>query len=142
MMKKKTMRIQRLRLLAIILISLFVISTGTLFAKQALNNGDLAGGILGIIIAVIILIFAVIIYQRGCKDIKGRYPLHDERSRKVMQKASSMAFYVTLYMLLLIGFLSDNLIPFRDISQATSISVGLMAILFLIFWAYYNRKEI
>ena len=97
--------------------------------------------IIFIIIAIIILVFAVIVFKRGNKDLKNGYPLQDERSKKVLDKASSRAFYVSLYLLLLIGFLSDDLIPFRDVSQATSVAVGGMALLFLIFWIYYNRKE-
>ena len=74
--------------------------------------------------------------------MKQGYPLKDERSRRVMEKATSTAFYVSLYLLLAIGFLSDDIIKFRDISQATGIAVGGMALLFLIFWVYYNNKEI
>ena len=72
--------------------------------------------------------------------MKEGYPLKDERSKKVIEKASSLAFYVTLYLLLAIGFLSEDVIKFRDVSQATSLAVGGMAILFAVFWAYYNGK--
>jgi uncharacterized membrane protein len=58
-----------------------------------------------------------------------------------MEKASSKAFYVSLYLLLVIGFLSDEKIKFRDVSQAMSAAIGAMAILFAIFWAYYSRKD-
>ena len=127
---------------AILIISLLVIITGALFAVTAFRKGEVAGGILGILIALIILAFAVIVYSRGTKDLKKGFPIQDERSRKVLDKASSRAFYLSLYLLLLIGFLSDKIISFRDVSQATGISVGCMALLFLGFWAYYNRKEI
>jgi len=132
----------KIRMTAIILISLFVIVTGSLFAYNSFKNGDSAGGILGIIIAIIILAFAVIVYKRGYVDVKKGFPLRDERSKKVIEKASSMAFYVSLYLLLAIGFLSDDIIKFRDVSQATSLAVAGMAILFGVFWAYYNSKEL
>ena len=132
----------KIRLTAIIIISLLVIATGALFATKAFMKGEVAGGILGAIIAVIILIFALFVYSRGNKDMKKGFPIQDERSRKVLDKASSKAFYVSLYLLLLVGFLSDKIINFRDVSQATSIAVGGMAILFAGFWAYYNKKEI
>jgi len=143
-MKKKNNRKgrDRARLTAIVIISLLVIITGALFSAKAFMNKDIPGGILGIIIALIILSFAVIVYRRGNRDLKNGYPLQDERSRKVLERASSKAFYVSLYLLLAIGFLSDSLIKFRDVSQATGISVGAMALLFAVFWAYYNRKEI
>ena len=100
------------------------------------------GGLLGIIIALIILIFAMVVFVRGNRDLKEGFPLKDERSKRVLEQAASTSFYISLYLLLAIGFLSDNLIPFKDISQATSVAVGCMALLFLIFWIYYNHKEI
>ncbi|MFH2020286.1 MAG: DUF2178 domain-containing protein [archaeon] len=132
----------KIRLMAIIMVSLFVVLTGILYLSKALGKGDIAGAILGGIIAVIILIFAFFVYKRGSDDLKNGLPIHDERSRRVMEKASSKAFYVSLYMLLGVGLLSENIIVFRDVSQATGISVGCMAILFAVFWAYYNSKEI
>ena len=143
-MKKKNNRKgrDRARLTAIVIISLLVIITGALFSAKAFMNKDIPGGILGIIIALIILSFAVIVYRRGNRDLKNGYPLHDERSRRVLEKASSTSVDVSLYRLLAVGFGSDALINFRDVSQATGISVGGMAILFLIFWAYYNKKHL
>jgi len=131
----------KIRLIAILIVSLFVITTGIFFAKQSFTRGNITGGILGIIIAAIILIFAIIVYKRGNKDMKGGFPLKDERSKKVMQKAMSMSFLVSLYLLLAIGFLSEDMLKFRDVSQATGLAVGGMALLFLIFWIYYNRRE-
>jgi len=138
---KKARKTERIRLTVIVIISLFVIVTGALFSLGSFRSGEIMGGILGIMIALIILTFAVIVFRRGNRDLREGYPLKDERSRKVMEKASSLTFYVSLYLLLLIGFLSDELIPFRDVSQATSVTVGCMALLFLIFWAYYNQKQ-
>ena len=132
----------KIRLIVIGIVSLFVIVTGTLFAIKSFKNDNIMGGILGIVIAIIILMFAVIVFKRGNRDLKKGFPLKDERSKKVIEKASSMAFYVTLYMLLAIGFLSEDVIKFRDISQATSLGVAGMALLFMIFWAYYNKQTL
>ncbi|MBW2991632.1 DUF2178 domain-containing protein [Candidatus Woesearchaeota archaeon] len=129
-----------IRLLSMVVISLFVIITGALFVYSAFMQGEIAGGIFGAVIALIILAFAMSVFIRGSKDLKKGLPLKDERSRRVMEKASSRAFYISLYMLLAIGFFSDR-IPFRDISQATGLAVGLMALLFAGFWIYYNKKE-
>ncbi|UCD03619.1 MAG: DUF2178 domain-containing protein [Candidatus Woesearchaeota archaeon] len=132
----------KLRIAAIIIIGLLVIATGALFSLTAFIKGDIYGGIMGILIAIIIFIFAIFVYIRGNKDLKKGLPLKDERSRKVIEKATSKAFLVSLYLLLAIGFLSDDIIHFRDVSQATGISVAIMAILFAVFWAYYNKKEL
>ena len=139
--KNQTEGKDRIRMIAIAIVSLFVIVTGALFSYNSFKNGNISGGILGAIIAIIILMFAIIVFKRGNKDLKKGLPLKDERSKKVIEKASSMAFYVTLYMLLAIGFLSEDVIKFRDVSQATSLAVVGMAVLFAVFWAYYNKKE-
>ena len=133
---------EKIRMTALITISLLVIATGTLFSLKAFTKGNIAGGILGGIIAITILVFAIFVFKRGNRDLKEGYPLKDERNKKVLEKASSLAFYVTLYMLLAIGFLSDDIIKFKDVSQATSLAVAGMAILFAVFWAYYNKREI
>lgn len=132
----------KIRIAAIVIIGLLVIVTGALFSLMAFAKGDTAGGILGGIIAIIILIFAIFVFIRGNESMKKGFPLHDERSRRVLEKASSRAFYVSLYLLIAVGFLSDEILNFRDVSQATGISIGIMAILFAVFWVYYNRKEL
>ncbi|MFH1501022.1 MAG: DUF2178 domain-containing protein [archaeon] len=140
-MAKKKQGMEKARLIAIVILSIIVIVTGALVSIMSFKNGEIAGGILGIIIAIIILIFAMIVFKRGNRDLKQGLPLKDERSKRVMEKATSMAFFVSLYMLLALGLLSD-VIKFRDASQVTGVAVGIMALLFLIFWIYYNRKEI
>src|SRR4030042_5667233 len=113
----KTARRDRIRLTAIIILSLLVIATGTLLMVTSFRKGEIAGGVLGMIIAVTILVFALLVFIRGNRDLKEGYPLKDERSKRVIEKASSTAFYVSLYLLLAIGYFSDDLIPFRDVSQ-------------------------
>ena len=140
--KNKTAGNEKIRLIAIMILGLLVIATGILWSLTSFMSGEITGGILGIIIAITIFAFAVIVYRRGNRDLKGGYPLKDERSKRVIEKASSLAFYVSLYLLLAIGYFSDSALKFRDVSQATSVAVGGMALLFLIFWIYYNRKEI
>lgn len=139
--KNDTKGIDKIRMMAIMIVSLFVIATGILFSQRSIMRGDIVGGVLGVFIAIIIIVFAILVFVRGNRDLKGGFPLKDERSRRVLEKASSKAFYVSLYLLLAIGFLSDEMIQFRDVIQATSLAVGGMAILFLVFWTYYNRKE-
>ena len=143
-MKQKNNRTtgrDKIRLIAIVILSAVVIVTGILWMITASMDGDFTGAVLGGIIAITILVFALFVFVKGNRDLKEGFPIKDERSRRVIEKASSLAFYVSLYLLLAIGFFSES-IPFRDVSQATGVAVGGMALLFLIFWIYYNRKEI
>jgi uncharacterized membrane protein len=141
-MKMKTNNKVRIRLIAIIFLSVCVIATGILFWINAYKKGDVIGGIGGILITLTIVAFAIFVFKKGSKDIKEGYPPEDERSTRVKEKASSRAFYASLYLLLLVGLLSDDVIKFRDVSQAISATVGGMAILFVAFWLYYNKKEL
>jgi len=134
------MKKDKIRMISIIIVSWFVIVTGTLFSLESFMKGNFVGGFIGALIAVIILAFAIFVYKRGNKDLKEGYPLRDERSNKVMQKAMSMAFLVSIYVLLVIGWFSESLIKFRDVSQATGLAIGIMALLFFAFWVYYNKK--
>jgi uncharacterized membrane protein len=140
--KKDTKSNNKIRMIAFIIISIFAIATMTLFWINAYIKGDIAGGILGLLIAASIIIFTIFVLKKGNKDMREGYPLEDERSKRVKEKASSRAFYVSLYLLLVVGLLSVDVIKFRDVSQATSAIVGGMAILFAAFWIFYNRKEI
>lgn len=141
MKQKDLRRVARIRLFAIGVLSLFVLITGGLYAYSAFSNGDFAGAVLGAIIAVIILGFGLFAVLRGNNDLRNGFPVRDERSTRVMEKASSKAFYFSLYGLLAVGFLSDGVIVFRDVSQATGVCVGVMGLLFGVFWLYYDRKE-
>ncbi|MBW2989747.1 DUF2178 domain-containing protein [Candidatus Woesearchaeota archaeon] len=140
--KNDTRNRDKARMAAIAIISLLVILSGALFSVKSFMEGEIAGGIIGIFIAAMILAFAFVVFRRGNRDLKQGLPLQDERSRRVMEKASSLAFYVSLYLLLAVGFFSDGIIKFRDVSQATGLAVGGMALLFAVFWAYYNKKGI
>lgn len=140
MEKNNTKSKDKIRMVAILIVSLLVIITGAFFIIGAVKREDIAGAIPGGFIAIIILIFAISVYIRGNKDLKRGLPLKDERSRKVVEKASLKAFLVSIYLLLAIGILSEEVITFRDVSQATGITVGIMAVLFAVFWIYYNRK--
>ena len=141
-MKANPERRDRLRLTGILILSFLLIATGSLWAFNSIRRGDIGGAISGSIIALIILIFAFFVFTRGSKDVKQGYPLEDERSKRVMEKAMALAFLATLYLLLGIGWLSEDIIKFRDVSQATGAAIGGMAILFAIFWLYFNKKEI
>jgi len=140
--KNTIKRIEKGRLVGILVVSILVIATGILYSVTTFMKGDNIGAILGAIIAISILAFALFAFRRGNRDLREGYPLHDERSKRVMEKAGYKTFLVTLYLLLAIGFLSEDIIKFRDVSQATSVAVGGMALLFLIFWIYFNKKEI
>jgi uncharacterized membrane protein len=141
--EKKTLTRKNIgnKIKAIFMAVLAVIVATTLIVYSLGSGGGVYSAGLIIIAAILVIFFGLFAFRRY-KDASEGLPFEDERSRKVLEKASSTSFYVTLYLLLTIGIFSENTINFRDVSQATSIAVGGMALFFFIFWIYYNRKEI
>jgi len=104
-------------------------------AKQGLELRDLI--LVGPVILVLLLIIPLI--TRSLKSIKEKTPLEDERMTKAKTKAASLAFYISIYLLLAIGYLGDGF--FERPSQATGAGVMGMAIIFLLAWLYFERKS-
>lgn len=86
-----------------------------------------------ILILVIIAFFGLLVMFRRYSSIKKGEPTSDELSRRILQKSSSLAFYVSLYFWLLISYLSDML----NFETGELINYGIigMAIIFAITWA-------
>ncbi|MFH0971677.1 MAG: hypothetical protein V1835_03865 [Candidatus Micrarchaeota archaeon] len=123
-----------------------VVLTGMVFAAASLKNGKVLEAGMGILIAVLLGAFAVRYLKTNYEDASKGIPREDERSERIKQKAGYYSFMITLYVLLAIGYFSEmgvenpGLPAFRDISQATSVAVGLMALTFGISWWYFNSK--
>ncbi|MBT6995138.1 hypothetical protein HN865_00725 [Candidatus Woesearchaeota archaeon] len=123
-------------------IAAFLLASGLiLFSIVSFKNGTFVGSILSIIIAIVVLVFAIAFLKREYKEVKKGFSIHDERSEDIMKKAGSKAYLISLYWILFIGWSSSNgWLYFEDISEATGIGVLGMAILFGLCWVYYNRK--
>ncbi len=87
---------------------------------------------------MLIVGFAVFIAIRRMKAAKEGLTTEDELSKKVLQKASSMAFYTSLYWWLFLMYFTEK----SKFENHTQIGVGIlgMAVLFAAFWVYYNYK--
>lgn len=85
---------------------------------------------LGVIFLVVL--FALFVGYKRLSSIKKGEPAEDEMSRKVMQKASSISFYISLYLWLAIGYFSDRF----NYETHTVIGTGIlgMAVTFAICW--------
>jgi hypothetical protein len=70
------------------------------------------------------------------KSERRREPVEDELSKKILQKASSVAYYISIYMWLVFGYISDKV----SMESHTLIGAGIlgMAILFCVCWIFYK----
>ncbi len=119
-------------------IVIFVISA-LLLASIALwaLKGKVAGNIQEILMAAGIFImvgFALFIGFSRVRSHLRREPSEDELSRVVMTKASSLAYYISIYLWLFIMYMSDRTTMATD----TLIGAGIlgMALVFFFSWLY------
>ena len=138
-MKDKTK--DKTRVVLARIVAALVILASLLLAATLLAKGNIIDIVLPIGIIVIIGLFMIPFVKRRWFDVRKGFPSEDERSKKVMTNASSKAYYVSLYWLLLISFSVEVLeIVELDVGQAIGIGIVGMAILFGIFFLYYNGK--
>jgi len=122
------------------IVSALVILTSLLWFGTVLGKGEMRSTLLVAVPAAIIVIFAIGVFLRNYKSVKGGFPIEDERSKRVMEKAMAKAYLISIYLLLAISFASDSMIEFRDVSQAMGAGIIGMAIIFALCWVYYSRR--
>ena len=139
MMKKRSDSSKKMvysKLILGILVSL----TFIVWAIGSAKNNKMISAIFLVIIALTIVILFVIYASRELKSVRKGLPVEDERSKKILRLAFAKAYLLSLYLILAIGWLSDEYIRFRDVSQATGAIILGMAILFGLCWIYYNNR--
>ena len=121
-------------------VSALVIMSSLLWFGTVLAKGEMENALFVAVPAVIIVIFAIGVFLRNYRSVKGGFPIEDERSTRVMEKAMAKAYLISIYLLLAIGFASGGLVEFRDVSQGMSAGILGMAIIFALCWVYYSRR--
>jgi len=114
----------------------FVISALVLaaLALWALK-GHISGNIQEIVMAGIVLVlvgFAIYLGVSRVRSRLNREPAEDELSRKVMTRASSLAYYISIYFWLFIMYVSDK----TSLEAHSLVGGGIlgMAVIFLLCW--------
>lgn len=134
------------RLMAQGIVFAALVLTGLVFAAVLFSKGRMQEAVIGFLVSILLGAFAVKFLKDQHESVKKGIPQEDERSERVKQKAGYYTFLISIYMLLAIGYYSDvssenpGLPAIRDISQATGIAIGFMALTFGICWWYFNRK--
>lgn len=93
---------------------------------------------LGVI--VIIVLFALFFGYKRLNSARKGEPPEDELSKKVMQKTSSLSYYISLYLWLALMYFSEKL----NYEAHTIIGAGIlgMAIVFAVCWLVFNFRGI
>jgi len=110
---------------------------------MAIFGGVLDNLILAVVIILIVgisVIFLIYAAKAMMRDINKGIPFRDERSKKVVEKAAGNSFIVMIYLLLAIGWYSDNsnieLLP----TDVTGIGILGGSVSFAVFWVYFNSR--
>lgn len=136
----------KFRLNLIIIVTGLVLLTSLLYGYEITSNNKInLGASIAFVIPLIAIVFMVFFIRNRYKDVKEGMPLEDERSRKVMNRAAAMTFYVSLYWLLFISYFEEFFarmagIEKLDAGQTVGIGIAGMTITFIIAWLYYNKK--
>jgi peptidoglycan/LPS O-acetylase OafA/YrhL len=93
-----------------------------------------------LVIAVLTLIigFALFMGIGRMKSIVQKEPPKDELSKKIMTKSSSLSYYGSLYMWLIIMYLSDK----TSLETHSLIGVGILAMALIFFFSWLSVKLI
>lgn len=119
--------------------AIFVVWSG------AVGSDNWATIMSAVILATMALI-AVVVARKRSRELRSGFPKEDERSSAIKMHAGYVAFYVSLYFLLAMGFvhaiLEDNQISLPPTSEWLMIYVAAMGSIFLVVNAYLNRKGV
>ncbi len=98
-------------------------------------KGRISGNTQEIVMAGVVLVlvgFAVFLGVSRLRSYLQREPAEDELSRKVMIRASSLAYYISIYLWLFIMYISDK----TSLEAHSLVGGGIlgMAVIFLLCW--------
>jgi len=135
----------RFRVLVVVVVA--VVAGGALFAVAALSApGDVPWSLATVLILIILALVAIVVVGKERKDLKSGFPKEDERSRAIKDRAGYLAFFVSLYFLLGMGFfqavLDEEQVFARPPAEWAMIYVAVMGSIFLALHAYLNRKGV
>jgi len=96
--------------------------------------------IINLVVIILVVAFALFFGYKRFTSIKKGEPVEDEMSKKIMQKTSSLSYYISLYWWLAIMYFSDRL----KFEIHTIIGTGIlgMAVVFAVCWLVLNFRGV
>jgi len=121
-----------------IVISLLLLGSAVIWVIQ--EQPVRAAEVLPFIVLLILVVFGLYFGYRRIISHKRGEPAEDELSKGVMRKASSLSYYISIYLWLAVMYFSDK----TDLETHTCIGMGIlgMAVVFAGCWLYYNFRGI
>ena len=124
------------------IVSVLVIGGVLAWVWFALADGGLVWESLVLLIIAVFALGALFFCLKNKFSEVGRgIPLRDERSNRVMMVAAAKTFVLSIWVLLIMSFLSESVIEFRDAGQALNFGILVMAVIFGLAWLWYRNKK-
>jgi peptidoglycan/LPS O-acetylase OafA/YrhL len=124
--------------LPIIVSGLVLITTALWFvnSKTSFRITDL----IQLLLILVVISFAVVVAVRRLKSATRKQPVEDELSKKIMQKAASLSYFISIYIWLGVLYLYNN----KKIEADLLIGWGIlaMAVTFAICWFVISKMGI
>jgi len=119
------------RTIVMFLVSALILVSLALWALKGHNSGN-AQEILMAGIVLVLVGFAVFLGVSRLRSHLRREPGEDELSKKVMTRASSLSYYISIYLWLFIMYISDK----TSLPAHSLVGAGIMgmALVFLFCW--------
>ena len=89
-------------------------------------------------VLVIVVGFGLLVIFRRFISIRKGEPTEDEFSKQIMQKSSSLSFYVSLYLWLIISYFNNKLM--LEAEQIIGYGIIGIAIIFVGIWSFLKIK--
>lgn len=91
-------------------------------------------------VIIIVVGLAILFGVRRMMSFKRSEPSEDELSKKIVLKSSSVSFYISIYLWLVIMYFSDKI----KMETHTLIGLGIsaMALIFALTWVIFNFRGI
>ena len=117
----------------VLLITIAMWYLNTDFSKSLHDNSQF-------LIILLLAVFGGIMGFRRLKSAKHGEPVEDELSKRIMQKASSISYFISLY--LWIGIMYFDGKKVIETGELFGLGIIGMAIIFALCWTFYNFRGI
>jgi len=89
---------------------------------------------------------AILVARKRQKELKSGFPHEDERSRALNMRAGYLAFWVSMYFCLALGwiigaFVDESTTGFLSVGEMMFVLVAAMGIFYIAMWAVLSRGK-
>jgi len=116
-----------------------LIITGTIWFYLSYERSGILEN-LHFLVIILLVVFSLFIGIKRLTSQRRGEPAEDEMSKKVMQKAASLSYFISLYLWVLMIYLKDRVT--MDVEVLIGSGIIGMAVIFALSWLYYNFRGI